>query len=128
MKREQKLQQIVHLIGEDALPDTDRILLVCCDMIKQGFLQQNSFDDMDMFSAPHKAIMIITTIVSFYHRSFSLIKSGCPLYKVMNMNVKEEIIRMKSKYANDDIDGMKSLNKKMTDEFDELAKMYRKFE
>lgn len=128
LKREQKLQQIVHLIGEDALPDTDRILLVCCDMIKQGFLQQNSFDDVDMFSAPHKQIMIITTIVSFYRRSFTLIKSGCPIYKVMNMRVKEEIIRMKSKYANDDIDGMKALNKKMNDEFDELAKMYRKFD
>lgn len=128
LKREQKLQQIVHLIGEDALPDTDRILLVCCDMIKQGFLQQNSFDDIDMFSAPHKQIIIITTIVAFYRRSFTLIKNGCPLYKVMNMNVKEEIIRMKSKYANDDIDGMKSLSKKMNSEFDELAKMYRKFE
>ncbi|MGP1438589.1 MAG: V-type ATP synthase subunit A [Treponema sp.] len=128
LKREQKLEQIVHLIGEDALPDTDRILLVCCDMIKQGFLQQNSFDDLDMFSAPHKQVMIITTIIEFYRHSLTLIKSGCPLYKVMNMKVKEEIIRMKSKYENNDIDGMKALIKKMDDEFDELAKMYRRFD
>ena len=128
LKREEKLQQIVHLIGEDALPDTDRMVLICCDMIKQGFLQQNSFDDIDMFCEPHKQVAIIITILEFYRRASLCIKNGCPLYKILNMKVREQIIRMKSVYKNGDTEGMKVLKEKMTEEFDELSNMYRKFD
>ena len=128
LKKEERLQQIVHLIGEDALPDTDRALLIACDMIKQGFLQQNSFDPVDMYCEPHKQVLIISTIVEFYNRAFALLKSGCPLHKITNMQTKEELVRMKSVYKNDEADGIKALRNKMNGEFDELAKMYRKFE
>lgn len=127
LNREERLEQIVHLIGEDALPDTDRIILILCDMIKQGFLQQNSFDDVDMYCEPHKQVMILSVIVDFYKKANALIKSGCPLYKITNMQVREKIIRMKSIYKNDDIEGMKALKNEMNDEFDQISKMYRKF-
>ena len=128
LKKEERLQQIVHLIGEDALPDTDRIVLIACEMIKQGFLQQNSFDDVDMYCEPHKQVLIIKIIVEFYNRAFKCIKNGCPLYKILNMKVREELVRMKSTYKNDDIEGMLSLLEKMNAEFDELFKMYRRFD
>ena len=128
LKKEARLQQIVHLIGEDALPDTDRIVLLACEMIKQGFLQQNSFDDVDMYCEPHKQVLIIKIIVEFYKRAFKCIKNGCPLFKVINMKTREELVRMKSTYKNDDIDGITALGEKMNAEFDELFKMYRKFD
>ena len=97
-------------------------------MIKQGFLQQNSFDAVDMYCEPHKQVLIINTIVEFYRRSFALLKSGCPLHKIVNMQTKEELIRMKSVYKNGEEEKMQALRDKMNAEFDELAKMYRKFE
>lgn len=128
LKKEARLQQIVHLIGEDALPDTDRIVLIACEMIKQGFLQQNSFDSVDMYCEPHKQVLIIKIIVEFYDRAFKCIKNGCPLYKVINMKTREELIRMKSTYKNDEISGINTLAQKMNEEFDELFKMYRRFD
>ena len=57
MKREQRLEQIVRLIGPDALPDDQRLILVAAEMIKNGFLQQSAFDEIDMYCVPEKQVL-----------------------------------------------------------------------
>ena len=126
LKKEERLLQIVHLIGEDALPDIDRITLIACEMIKQGFLQQNSFDSVDMFCSPQKAVLLISVIVEFYKKAVSVVKRGCPLYKIINMHSREALIRMKSLYKNEEMEKIKTEKEKMDKEFEDLAKMYRK--
>ena len=128
LKKEERLLQIVHLIGEDALPDIDRITLIACEVIKQGFLQQNSFDSVDMFCSPKKAVLLISVIVEFYKKAVSIVRRGCPLYKIVNMQSKESLIRMKSLYKNDEIEKIKVEKEKMEREFEDLAKMYRKID
>ena len=59
LKREQRLAQIVKLIGPDALPDNQRLVLQTAEMIKNGFLQQNAYDDVDMFCVPDKQVRIL---------------------------------------------------------------------
>ena len=56
LKREQRLSQIVKLIGPDALPDNQRLILLVAEMIKNGFLQQNAYDEIDMFCVPDKQV------------------------------------------------------------------------
>ncbi len=128
LKREQRLQQIVRLIGPDALPDTERVILVVAEMIKNGFLQQSAFDDIDMFSVPEKQIMILVMIMSFYRRALSIIRNGAPLAKIVDLPAREEVIRIKTTFQNSDIAGIAAVETRMNAQLDELDRLYRKVE
>lgn len=128
LKREQRLQQIVRLIGPDALPDTERIILVVAEMIKNGFLQQSAFDDVDMFSVPEKQIMILLIMMEYYRRSLLIIKNGAPLAKLVGLPCREEIVRIKTTYPNEDLAGISGVETRMSAQLDELDRLYRKVE
>lgn len=126
LKREQRLQQIVRLIGPDALPDTERLILVVSEMIKNGFLQQNAFDDIDVFSVPEKQIMILQLIIQYYKRAYSIIKQGAPLMKVTNLPVREEIVRIKTSIANDNLTQISAVESHLEEQISLLEKIYRR--
>lgn len=126
LKREQRLQQIVRLIGPDALPDTERLILVVSEMIKNGFLQQNAFDGIDVFSVPEKQIMILQLIIQYYKRAYSIIKQGAPLMKVTNLPVREEIVRIKTSIANDNLTQISAVESHLEEQISSLEKIYRR--
>lgn len=125
LKNEQRLQQIVRLIGPDALPDEKRIILTVADMIKNGFLQQSAFDQVDMYSVPEKQIAILVLIMDYYKRGLAVIKSGAPLVKVISLPVKDEIVRLKSSVANDKLEMLKDVEKNLDEQMSELERLYR---
>jgi V/A-type H+-transporting ATPase subunit A len=125
LKREQRLDQIVKLVGPDALPDDQRMVLVAADMIKNGFLQQSSFDEVDMYSAPAKQVLLLKIIMEFYERSLAMIKRGAPLMKINSLACKEKIVRLKSAVANDDSNGLQAAEIEMSDQLDELERAYK---
>jgi V/A-type H+-transporting ATPase subunit A len=125
LKREERLAQIVKLIGADALPDTSRLVLLTAEMIKNGFLQQNAFDDIDMYSVPEKQVMILRLIMDFYERSLDVIKSGAPLLKVRGLTCLEKIVRMKSEIPNDSPEKIREVQSLFRKEMETLEKEYR---
>lgn len=128
LKNEQRLQQIVRLIGPDALPDSERLVLIVSEMIKNGFLQQNSFDQIDMYCAAEKQIAILSLIMRFYQKTLVLIKNGAPLGQIVALKCREEIVRIKSEIANDKLDQVKEIEGRMETEIGDLERMYRKVE
>ncbi len=128
LKREERLQQIVRLIGPDALPDKDRLVLIISEMIKNGFLQQSAFDPVDVYSVPEKQILILQLMVDFYKKAEQLIKNGAPLLKITSLTVREEIIRIKTTIGNDELDKIIAIEKRMNDEFSAIERMYKKVE
>ncbi|MGL4986731.1 MAG: V-type ATP synthase subunit A [Treponemataceae bacterium] len=126
LKREQRLQQIVRLIGPDALPDTERLILIVADMIKNGFLQQSAFDDIDVYSVPEKQILILQLIMNFYNKSLAIIKKGAPLMKLTSLKVREEIVRIKTSIPNDRLDEIKEIETHLEDELNGIDRIYRK--
>lgn len=126
LKREQRLEQIVRLIGPDALPETERIILVVAEMMKNGFLQQNAFDDIDVYSVPEKQISILSLIIEFYNRGLAAVKMGAPLIKVTTLPVREEIIRIKTSVANDKLEELLQVRKHLDEQFTSLEMIYRK--
>ncbi|MBQ5400652.1 MAG: V-type ATP synthase subunit A [Treponema sp.] len=125
LKREQRLQQIVRLIGADALPESDRLILTVAELIKNGFLQQNAFDDIDQYSVPEKQVQILQLIVQFYNLSLSAIKAGCPLVRINELPVKNEIVRAKSVVANDRTDELKTIHNHLEEQMGELERRYK---
>ncbi len=128
LKKEQRLEQIVKLIGPDGLPDTERLVLSVAEMIKNGFLQQNAFDEVDVYSVPEKQIQILQLMIQFYRRAISVIKQGCPLIKINSLECKEEIIRLKTSVPNDKLEMIKEVENHFENEFGNLERLYRKVE
>jgi V/A-type H+-transporting ATPase subunit A len=88
LKREQRLQEIVRLIGPDALPDDQRLVLLTAEIVKDGFLQQNSFDEVDMYCVPAKQVRLLELIMEFHERAETCIKLGAPLTKITSLKGK----------------------------------------
>ena len=126
LKKEERLQQIVRLIGPDALPDTDRLVLKVSEMIKNGFLQQNAFDDVDMYCSTDKQIKILEFMMNFYRRAVTVIKSGCPLAKVISLPVADEIVRIKYSVPNDNMEKIADIKSHFDEQFGELETVYSK--
>jgi V/A-type H+-transporting ATPase subunit A len=95
-------------------------------MIKNGFLQQSAFDDIDMYSVPEKQIQILSIIMEWYERSLAIIKSGAPLSRIVALKSRDEIIRIKTSFGNEDLAGIRAAEDRMNDELDGLEKLYRK--
>ena len=128
LKKENRLEQIVKLVGADSLPSSDRLILITAEMIKNGFLQQNAFDEVDCYSVPEKQIALLFLIMNFHKKSLELLKAGCPLVKIMNLSVREEIIKAKSEIPNNDLAGIKTIASHLDDETSTLLHIYQQRE
>ena len=126
LKKEQRLEQIVRLVGPDALPDSDRLILKVSEMIKNGFLQQNAFDDIDLYCSSEKQIMILELMVKFYRKALNVVKNGCPLTKINSLSVSNDIVRIKMDIPNDKLDKIQEIQLRMDTQFSELESVYNK--
>ena len=120
LQREDRLQQIVKLVGPDVLPDSQRLILVAAEMIKIGFLQQNAFDELDMYCAPAKQAALLGAILEFYRRGAAVIEGGAPLVQVTELPCRTALMRAKSQIANDDQAGLTGLRQKVMEDFASL--------
>jgi V/A-type H+-transporting ATPase subunit A len=125
LKKEQRLAEIVRLIGPDALPDDQKLILTAADIIKDGFLQQNSFDVVDMYCVPAKQIRILELIMEFYDRALACIKLGAPLVVINEMPARERLSRLKSEVKNEDVAALETFASEMRAGLEELEHRYR---
>ena len=104
LKRERRLAEIVRLIGPDALPDEQRLVLITAELIKNGFLQQSSFDKVDMFCTPARQTMILECILAFHEAAAEAMRAGVPLPKIAAMPLRSKIMRLKSSITNERVE------------------------
>ncbi|MCD6205848.1 MAG: V-type ATP synthase subunit A [Candidatus Marinimicrobia bacterium] len=102
LKEDDRLQNIVKLIGPDALPDRQRITLEVARMIKEGFLQQSAFSEVDSYCSPEKQLAMIDIILCFYEKAGKLSATGVPASEIMQLPVVDKIFRMKEEIGNDE--------------------------
>jgi len=124
LQREEKLQQIVKLVGPDALPDTQRVVLFVADIIKNAFLQQNAFDEVDRYCSPEKQSIMLKIILDIYHRSVHIIERGAPLDRIRDLDVIPAVMRMKSTIGNDELDKFEELSLRVETALSRLEKEY----
>jgi len=122
LQREDRLQQIVKLVGPDVLPDSQRLVLDTCEIIKTGFLQQNSFDAVDMYCAPQKQVALLRAMLRFYDRGKELVSRGGALADIRALAVFQELVRAKGVVASDDGAGLKALLSRVDEQFDGLER------
>ena len=122
--REVKLQQVVKLVGPDALPDSQRFILDVCKLFKEAFLQQNAFDDIDRYSTIEKQVRMLHIILTYWRRGSAAIKRGVTLVKLKKLKVYQDILKMKFSVPNDDLSALSKIEGRLERSMDQLESIY----
>lgn len=124
LHKEVRLQQVVKLVGPDALPDTQRFILEVCNLFKNSFLQQNAFDKIDMYSTVEKQAKMLHIIVTYWRRGSEAIKNGATLVKLRKMKAYQDIIKMKFTIPNEDLSGLDKIEARLERAMDQLEALH----
>jgi V/A-type H+-transporting ATPase subunit A len=121
LSRENELQKIVQIIGPDALPDDQRLILHVAELIKEGFLQQNAMDEIDRYSTPGKEVKMLQLLMEYEKKAHELVHQGLPVYRIQQMKVNLDLLTMKHEVADDQLEELEGIEKKMEQEFEALG-------
>ena len=116
LQAEDDLKNIVKLVGPEALPDKQRLILETARIIRIAFLQQNALDAIDTYSSPQKQFKMLKLIVDLHKEAEDIVSEGAPIFKITQMSVVEEIMRMKSSVPNDKLELIDDLAKRVQDQ------------
>jgi V/A-type H+/Na+-transporting ATPase subunit A len=108
LQKEVELQEIVQLVGPDALPESEKAILEVTRMIREDFLQQSAYHEVDSFCPLDKQYWMLKVIIAFYERVNQAMGRGVPLTKILKIPVKAEIGRMKELTDVEQIKGLVS--------------------
>ena len=95
LQQESSLQEVVRLVGRDALSDDDKLKLNVTKSIREDYLQQNAFHDVDTFCSLKKQNIMLDLILYNYDRSLEALSNGVEIDKLENLPVHERITRAK---------------------------------
>lgn len=123
--QENKLQEMVMLIGEDALPDDQRWVLSIAKLIRVGFLQQNTFDDTDTYVPLEKQYRMLKIMDYLYEKGLIGLKQGIPTSVLYNEKIFDDVIKMKYNIPNDDFSGIDALKQDIDEYYDDLMRRYQ---
>jgi V/A-type H+/Na+-transporting ATPase subunit A len=113
LQREAELEELVRLVGIDALAYDDRLLMQAAKMIREDFLHQNAFDERDTCTSLDKQFRLLKLILHYYDRAKGSFGDGTTLESLMNMEVLNDIARAKL-IPEDDLDQFVGLEEKIT--------------
>ena len=96
LQRESELEEIIRLVGPETLPETDRLLLLKAEIIRESYLMQYAFDEFDTFTGPKKQFRMIQAIFSFFDRGELALNAGVTVQQLRSLPVIERFARMGS--------------------------------
>ena len=121
LQEDYQLQRIVKIIGEEALPDAQRLTLAAAHWLKEGFLQQSAFDPVDMFCPPAKQVKMLKLILETFRKAREVMARGVPFYQVRELEELGALMRMKSAIEVDELEKFDELEKTLSDKLEALA-------
>jgi len=121
LQEDHQLQRIVKIIGEEALPDAQRLTLEAARWLKEGFLQQSAFDPVDMFCTPAKQMKMLKLILTVHRQAREVLAKGVPFYQVREIEELADLIRMKSTIRDDEPERFDELEQTLTARLEALV-------
>ena len=125
LSEESRLSQIVKLVGPDALPYAERMVLETTRLIREGILQQNATDSVDAYSSVEKQIRLLELVLYFHERGMNIIKRGAPISLIHDLPVVDTLIRAKSTVTNDELNKLDDIQKAIDEQMSQLDAEYR---
>ena len=121
LQREDTLKEIVRLLGPEALPDEEKLILEVARMAKIGLLQQNSFDDVDTYCSPEKQYKLLKLVVEFYKRGQQALKDGVELGKIKEMDIIPVLLKARMEIKDDEMPKLVDIEKSMDEQFKNIS-------
>lgn len=125
LSEESRLQQIVKLVGPDALPFAERMVLETTRLIREGILQQNATDPVDAYSSVEKQIRLLELVLDFHERGMNIIRRGAPISLIHDLPVVDTIIRAKSTVTSEELGKLDDIEKQLDEQMSKLDAEYR---
>ncbi|MBN2404466.1 MAG: V-type ATP synthase subunit A [Coriobacteriia bacterium] len=116
LQKETELQEIVQLVGPDALPETEKIILEVARMLREDFLQQFAFDDVDAYCPPKKSYWLLKTILTFDEAATQAMSRGVSLRQILQLPLRDEIAKLKTTPHEEALARMQELSKEIADD------------
>jgi len=117
LQREDTLKEIVRLLGPEALPDEEKLVLEVARMVKIGILQQNSFDKVDTYCSPQKQVKLVKLMVKFYKEAQKALKAGAPLADIRAMPIIPSLLKAKFEIPEEQLNKLEDLDKQIDEQF-----------
>jgi len=114
----------MQLVGEENLPEDQQLILFIAKLIKESYLIQNAFDDIDNFTDTKKLISHIKLILLLYKEGKELLNSGYLIEDIKELNVINDILRISYSISNDQFSRIENLKKRLNNEIESLKLSY----
>ena len=124
LQREAELKDIVQLVGAEALPDHERLVLEVGKMIRESFLRQSAFDEIDAYTSLKKQEFMLRAMLRFSKKAEDSLKEGVPLDNITKMKIIDQIARLKEVKEQEVEKTEKKIAEEMDKEFSETSKAY----
>jgi len=125
LHEENKLMDIVKLVGEDVLPDDQRVILEIAKVIKTGYLQQNAYHPQDFYTVLSHQYSMLKVIDKLYDRAYSCLKKGIPLSKIKDEKVFSDIAIMKYNATEAKPEFFQELTDRIDRYYDSIESLYK---
>jgi V/A-type H+-transporting ATPase subunit A len=116
-----EIEETARIIGEKSLPDDQRLVLLVAELLREGFLVQAAYHEVDTYCDAEKQTKLLRIIVEFNNMVEGLVKQSVPIEKVRELPIVTEIMRLKERQGSQPIDDAKQ---EMVKQVGELAKTY----
>jgi V/A-type H+/Na+-transporting ATPase subunit A len=126
LEQDSRLEQLVRLVGIQALPDRQRWLLEAARLLKEGFLQQSALHPVDGYCVPAKQVALLRLFVELYQLGRQTIEAGVPLARVRQLLDIRRLVQMKEAVPNNQVGQIAEFLDSLKTGFSELAPEERK--
>jgi len=116
-----EIEETARIIGEKALPDEQRLVLLLAEMLREGFLVQSAFHEVDTYCEAEKQTTLLKILIDFYDMVDPLIRQGIPIEKVRDMGIVTELMRLKERRG---VGPIEAARVEMRRQIDRLAEEY----
>lgn len=124
LQEEEKLNEIVQLVGEDVLPNDQALVLEIARIIKRGFLQQNALHKEDSYAVLEKQYKMLKVIDVLYENTLKCVKMGIPISTIKSQDVIQDVLKMKYDVPNNKLELLDNLCDKIAEVYHNLGKKY----
>ena len=124
LQEEEKLNEIVQLVGEDVLPNDQALILETARIIKKSFLQQNAMHAEDTYVVLKKQYLMLKVIDTFYEEALACVKIGIPISVIRSESIIQDILKIKYEIPNDKLELLDELMNNIVDTYSSLRLKY----
>ncbi len=121
LQREDTLKEIVRLLGPEALPDEEKLVLEVARMIKIGILQQSAYDKIDTYCSPKKQLKLLKGMVDFHKEAVKALREGASLADIRAMPIITRMLKAKFEIPDEELNKIDELHNDMVAQFKQLT-------